>query len=240
LSPKEGLKVREYEIARPEDEQWWVDQCGFVISWFREMFKRVRSDDGKLAGGARVALGNLLFSGVKKLTALALDEGNIGAQWARRVLMGIDVWITKYRGKFGEGYEEERRELSVEMRNDLWEPKSALYRALHRELWLAQYYRGEIAWPEAQRYLLGVRPDVVPLEYGGVMKLAPLSEETFSEWEKKLWELVKPHNPGLLAVLAELYKRVEGHWSQYRTEFRQHLRRLIGLAGREGKEQGVK
>jgi hypothetical protein len=222
------LEVREYEFAHPDDRQWWVDQCGFVIAWFREMFGRVRGGDEKAAGCARVALGRLPFLGVKKLTAVALDSNNRSAQWAREVLCEIEVWISKYRGRFGKGYEKERRKLSVVMRNDLWEPKSPLYKALHRELWLCEYYRGEIAFPSAQRYMAGVRPDVVPEEYRPVLSLPPLTCKTLSKWEPKLWELVRQHNPRLLCLLEKRYKRVEVRWSKYRKEFAHHLERIVG------------
>lgn len=227
---KEGLKTRRFEIAHPDDAQWYVDQCGLVISWFRELFERVRGGDERSAGEARFAMGNLLFAGVKKLTALALDEGNRSAQWARSVLVGIDVWIDKHREKFGKGYEEERRGLSVVQRNDLWLPDNPLHQALHREVWLTQFYRREIAWPEAQRYLPEIELGVVPEEYRPFMVLAPLTKESLSEWEPGLWQLVKGHNPGLRSVLAKRYKRVEGHWSKYRKEFRRHLQRIVEAA----------
>jgi hypothetical protein len=153
------------DIAGPDDPAWYVEQCGFVICWFKEMFERVGSDDKKLAGGARVALRNLLFSGVTKLTVPALDNNNSSAQWARSVLADIDVWIDKYREKFGEAYEAYRRKLSTEFRNDVWEPESPLYQALHRELWLCWFYRREIPWPKAQRYFPKIQPNVVPAEY---------------------------------------------------------------------------
>jgi hypothetical protein len=82
------------DIAGPDDPAWYVEQCGFVICWFKEMFERVGSDDKKLAGGARVALRNLLFSGVAELTVPALDNNNSSAQWARSVLPTLTSGLT--------------------------------------------------------------------------------------------------------------------------------------------------
>jgi hypothetical protein len=196
MSKKKGLKTRRFKIAHPHDPQGYVDQCGFVISWFKEMFKRVESGNRKSTQEARVALGNK----------------NSSAQWAWRLLAHIDVWIEKYRKKLGGAYEAHRRKLSTVFRNDVWEPASPLYQALHRELWLCQFYRREIPRPKAQRYLpkLGLRP---PKEYLALMKLPPLSVKSWPEWEKPLWRLVKENNPDLLENLRASAPRKEASWS---------------------------
>ena len=97
---------------------------------------------------ARVALMKLLFLSVTELTALALDNKNSSAQWAWRLLAYIDVWIEKYRKKLGGAYEAYRRELSTVFRNDVWEPASPLYQALHRELWYASSTEGKSLGPK--------------------------------------------------------------------------------------------
>ena len=229
MDKKEGLKTRRFEIAHPDDLQGYVDQCGFVITWFREMFERVESTDEKAASAARVALMDLLFLSVKQLTALGLDNKNSSARWAWRLLAGIEVGIDKRRKKFGKGYEDLRRELSVVFRNDVWEPASPLYQALHRELWLCRFYRREIPFPKAQRYLPELKVPR-PEEYRPLMKLPPLSLESWEDWEKHLWPLVKQHNPGLRALLQKRYKRAEFRWSKYRKEFRHHLRTIAAAA----------
>lgn len=226
LDKKVGLKTRQFAVAHPDEAQEWVDQCGFVISWFREMWRRLESGDEKAAGGARVALGELLLLSVAELTALALDDNNRSAQWARELLAHTQVWIDKYCERLGEGYEDLRRELSVVFRNDPWEPESPLYQALHRELWLCQFYRREIPFPKAQRYLPEIQTKGVPGEYDSVLKLPSLSAESWKEWDEPLWLLVKVHNPGLRALLQERYERAEFRWSKYRKEFRQHLRKI--------------
>jgi hypothetical protein len=218
------------DIAGPDDSAWYVEQCGFVICWFKEMFERVGSDDKKLAGEARVALNELLFLGVTELTARALDNNNSSARWARELLANIEVWIEKYREKFGEAYEAYRRKLSTVFRNDVWEPESPLYQALHRDLWLCQFYRREISFPKAQRYLPNIQANVVPAEYDSIIKLPPLSLKSWKEWDKHLWPLFKKHNPQLRSELQKRYNRVEARWSKYRKEFRQHLQTIAEAA----------
>jgi hypothetical protein len=174
----------------------------------------------------------LLFLGVTELTAQALDNNTSSAQWARRLLANIDVWIEKYREKFGKAYEEYRRKLSTMCRNDVWEPKSPLYKALHKELWLCQFYRGEIRWPKAQQYLpkLSAKP---PKEYLPLMKLPKLSADTWQKWDDPLWDLVKKHNPDLLEKLRQ--RSVKGRtgtgWGHYRKEFCQHLQTIAKAYG---------
>ena len=230
MSKKKGLKTRRFKIAHPNDPQGYVDQCGFVISWFKEMFKRVESGNRKSTREARGALIELLFLSVTELSALALDNKNSSAQWARRLLASIDVWIEKYRKRLGEAYEAHRRELSTVFRNDVWQPASPLYQALHRELWLCQFYRREIPWPKAQRYLPKIQTNGVPAEYDSIMKLPPLSLKSWKEWNKHAWPLFKKNNPQLLSELQKRYNRVEVRWSKYRKEFRQHLQTIAEAA----------
>ena len=66
----------------------------------------------------------------------------------------------------------------------------------------------------------------MPGEYESVLELAPLSAKSWKDWEKILWRLVELHNPDLPGILEERYKRAEGRRSQYRTEFRRHLRKI--------------
>jgi hypothetical protein len=221
------------EIAHPEDPAFYVEQWRFVNFWFKEMFKRVGSGNSKSAREARVALMELLLLGVTELTPYALDYNNSSRQqWAQRLLAIIDVWIEKHREKFGKAYEEYRRKLSVEFRNDVWEPKSPLYKALHRELWLCQFYRGEIPWPKAQQYLpkVSAKP---PKEYLPLMKLPKLLADTWQKWDDPLWDLVKNHNPDLLEKLRmrSVKGRTGTDWGHYRKEFRQHLETIAKAQG---------
>jgi hypothetical protein len=221
------------EIARPEDLALYMEQCIFVNSWFKEMFKRVGSGNSKLAREARAALTDLLLFSVPELTAQALDNNTSAAQWAWRLLVNIDVWIEKHREKFGEAYEEYRHELSTIFRNVVWEPDSPLYKALHRELWLCQFYRGEIRWPKTQQILPTIQRNVGPAEYDSIIKLPKLSANTWQKWDDPLWDLVKKHNPDLLKKLRE--RSVKGRtgtgWGHYRKEFRQHLQTIAKAYG---------
>jgi hypothetical protein len=212
------------EIAHPEDDPaLYVAHCRFVNFFFKEMFERVGSANSESAREARAALMALLFLGVTELTAQALDNNTGSAQWAWRLLANLDVWIEKNREKFGKAYEEYRRELSTVFRNDVWEPESPFYKALHKELWLCQFYRGEIPWPKYQQYLRNIERSVVPAEYESIMKLPPLSLKSWKQWDKELWPLFKKNNPQLPFELQKRYNRVESRWSKYHKEFRQHL-----------------
>jgi len=90
MSKKKGLKTRRFAIAHPGDQQGYVDQCGFVISWFNEMFKRAASDDATSAREARDALQTLIIHGVYELLGLALsDKGRSAGRWAAKLLAAI-------------------------------------------------------------------------------------------------------------------------------------------------------
>ena len=144
---KNNLKTRQFKVAHPDDPQAYVDQCGFVICWFREMFKRVTSDDEKAAPEARYGLQTLLCLGVDELWALALDNGKSAAGWAGRVLANIGFnfkeqdkrkkseAIERRLYRTNDAYREEKTTLGKLFRHDVWFPTDPLYRALHREQW---------------------------------------------------------------------------------------------------------
>lgn len=239
MSKKKGLKTRRFKIAHPNDPQRYVDQCGFVICWYQEMFKRVAGDDKKAAPEARDALQTLLVCGVDELWALALDNHNRASRWAGRLLANVGFNF-KERGKkkkteaiedrlyrTNETYRQAKTTLGKLFRNDVWFPTDPLYRALHHELWYCSFYRGELVWPKAQQYLPKL-PAALPNEYLPIMKLPKLSERTWRQWAKELWVLVKKKNPQLLVEIQRhrRYQRVESRWSKYRKEFDQHLRTL--------------
>jgi hypothetical protein len=235
------------EIADPNaDPALYVEQCGFVITWVNEMFRRVESGDERLAGEARYALGWLLERGCRELEKLALpDRESEVKAWAGRTLAYIGALMESDREKLckaNKAYRQERTELGKLLRNDLWFPRNPLYQALHRELCLCEVYRGETPWAKAQRYLPEIQPNVVPAEYDSIMKLPPLSPKSLPDWEPELWLLVMRHNPGLLEELRRNSSRQEIvwtysdgsskqqvksrklFWKDFRPQFRNHLK----------------
>ena len=248
------------DIAGLDNPALYVEQCCFVISWFRKMFERVGSHNKKLAREARVALETLWRDGLSELTALALDKERKAEEWAERLLAITGYWIAsddeKLR-KANEAYRQVQSELrkSKFWRPDLWFPTSKaspLYKAIHRELWCIRFYRGEFVLPKAQLHVQGLpkakRP--VPTEYQPFMKLPPLSPKTFTKWEPKLWALIRKKYPDLLVKLqAKADRKQLVHASSpdgkrkwqieprtptikvFRPQFRTHLRAIAKRLG---------
>jgi hypothetical protein len=230
-----------------------VEQSGFVITWFNEMFKRAESGDERAAAEARFALGWLLGRGCWEVEKLALGDGDGASKaWAGRALACIGALIEADDEKLckaNEAYKKERPESGKLLRNDLWFPRNPLYQALHRELVLCEVYRGETPWAKARRYLPEIEPSVVPTEYGPVLKLPPLSLKSFPRWEKEVWKLVRKHNPDLVSKLRQeadrkqvvavhsdgvtrfLVKPLNLTWKLLRPQFRRHLRAIARCCG---------
>jgi hypothetical protein len=242
-----GLKVRRYEVAHPDEAQWYADQCGFVIFWFRELLKRAQSADEKAAGEARAALQDLLVRGCMDLEPLALEKGeSVSKAWAGKVLAYIGALVEADHEKLCEGneaYKAERAKLGRWLRDDRWFPKKPLYQALHRELWLCRYYRGEVSWPKTGRYF-GEGEEEMPPEYRPCLELPPFSAESWKKWDEFVWVLVRKHNPGLLEELRDNASRKEKvwiyldglskqqlksrklFWKDFRPQFRNHLKAI--------------
>ena len=237
-------------FAGADDEQRYVEECAFVISWVREMMKRAGGDDGKEARWARLALREVMWLAMPELTVMASGKGD-GEDWARRLVAGLDVWISKNREKLGGKYEEVRRELGV-LRKDVLFSRSVLYRALQRELWRCSVYRGEISFSEALEQLPVMERVVrgeVPGEYEVICALRVLSVESLPEWEREVWKLLKAHNPGLLEEIrtgVKRFKMVEVNgdgatryeprekkltWKLLRPQVHRHLKAIAGVSG---------
>jgi hypothetical protein len=254
---KGGLETQQFGIAHPKDWRGWVEQCEFVRCWFVEMWGRARGGDEVAGLHARDALQELLVRGCLELERVALCEGEeVAKWWAGRVLAYVGALVEADHGKlweWNEAYGWERMELGRMLRNDLWFPGNPLYQALHRELWLYEFYRGEKSLAEARRYVAGLEEEM-PEEYRLVLELPRFSAESWKEWNKVLWLLVKRHNPLLLEELrrgADRNEAVEGFgdgvrvweiksvrvsWKHVRTQFRNHLRAIALAEG--GKSQG--
>jgi hypothetical protein len=227
IDPPHG-KFLQKEVAYPDDEQAYVDQCIFVVSWLREMFGRVGSEEEKLSRWARLALEEVQFVFVTGLTGLARGGDKRVGSWARRLLASLEVWIKKHAKAFGEEYKDLRVGLSGAFRKGVLVPCSPLQWAVQRELDRCWFYRGEIPFSVALEYLPVIERGLVPAEYRPFLGLAPLSVESLPDWKEKLWELFKKHNPGLRSELEGRYnyKRKEDRWSQYRREFLQYLEKV--------------
>jgi len=248
-------------IADPQKEPTlYMEQCFFALCWFKEMFKRVGSNDKKLAGEARKALRVLWLNGLNELTALALDKKRNADEWAGTLLAIARYWIEsddENLCKTNEAYRQEQSDLqkSKFLRPHIWFPTSKaspLYNAIHRELWCISFYRGELVLPMAQLHVQGLpkakRP--VPEEYQPFMRLTRLSPKSLPKWEPKLWALVTKKYPDLLVKLRANADRkqlgyassadgkrkwqVESHlptMKEFRPQFRQHLRAIAKRSG---------
>lgn len=246
------------EIAHPEDPAMYIEQWRFVLSWFREMFKRTGSGDKKSALGARNALRTLWLYGLGELTMLALDNKRKAEKWAGRLLAITEYWTESDHEmlcKANEAYRQEQSELRKIkfQRSDVWFPTSKaapLYKAIHREHWHIMFYRGELVLPKAQLHVQGLpsarRP--VPEQYQPFMKLRPLSPKTLPEWEPKIWALVTKKYPDVFEHLRASARRnrkqggdgkikwkgIESYIptiKEFRSQFRNHLRAIARRSG---------
>jgi hypothetical protein len=121
------------------------------------------------------------------LEGLALSDGDdVGRWWAGRVLAYVGALVEadhERLWKRNEAYRWQRMELGRMLRGDVWFPGNPLYQALHRELWLCEFYRGEVALPFGERDK-AEKWGSVPGEYESVLELAPLSAKSWKDWEK--------------------------------------------------------
>jgi len=164
------------------------------------------------------------------LLALALDKKNGANESAWKCLAFVDALIAAKRKKLcevNEAYKRERQCLGKLLREDVWSPKSPLYKALHRELQHCWFYRKELHLPLFQ-------PQWSVKNYRPLMAFEELSLDSLPQWEPELWKLVKRHNPELQTELQSHNKRVadQTRLSKYRKEFHQHLCTIVAAMSR--------
>jgi hypothetical protein len=116
------------DIAGLDNPALYVEQCCFVISWFRKMFERVGSHNKKLAREARVALETLWRDGLSELTALALDKERKAEEWAERLLAITGYWIASDDEKLRKANEAYRQVQSELRKSKFWRPDPGFQR----------------------------------------------------------------------------------------------------------------